>query len=156
MRAYDVEGMWEERNIFKMQKSNSFVKQKNEFLWLSCLKMCELNRWQTRLLTCCLFFPQGPQYEQHQSAAPESSPQPALPGGAVSISRVVARPVSAGHVLTFVSHIYSGNQIKQSKKAVSTTVLAHEETLSWEGKRENHLGFWKSTYKRVYHKATTF
>ena len=23
------------------------------------------------------------------------------------------RPVSAGHVLTFVSHIYSGNQIKQ-------------------------------------------
>ena len=76
--------------------------------------------WQTRLLTCCLFFPQGPQYEQHQSAAPEASPQSALPGGAVSITRVVVRPVSAGHVLTFVSHIYSGNQIKQSKKAVST------------------------------------
>lgn len=49
-----------DRNMFKVHNRDSFVKQKNEFIWLYCLKMCEPNswislRWQTLLLTRCLF-----------------------------------------------------------------------------------------------------
>ena len=66
---------------------------------------------------------QRPEYEQHQSASPESSARSPLPGGSVSISGVVPHPVNAGHVLVFVSRPYCGNQIKQGRKAVSTNDL---------------------------------
>lgn len=63
---------------------------------------------------------QGPQYEQHQSAAPEPSAQSPLPRGVVSIPGVVMHAVNAGYILRFVSQAYCGNQIKQGKEAVST------------------------------------
>lgn len=38
------------------------------------------------------FFPQRPEHEQHQPAAAQHLPTPALPGGAVSMERPHAEP----------------------------------------------------------------
>lgn len=89
--------------------------------------MCEPNswislQWHTLLLTHCLSSPplQGPQYEQHQSAAPKSPPQPPLPRRAVSTAAVWLHPVTAEHIPAFVSHTCCGNQMKRVGEAVST------------------------------------
>lgn len=63
---------------------------------------------------------QRPQYEQHQSAAPECPAQPPLPRRVVSITVVLMCLVNTGYLLVLVSHACCGNQIKQGREAVST------------------------------------
>lgn len=115
------------RNLFKMQKSNSFVKQKNEFLWLSCLKMCELNSWislwwRTLLLTCCLFFPSGTSVWTTSVSCPWVLSTVFASWRSCKYHQNCGASSQRWTCLSiFVSHIFSGNQIKQSKQAVSTT-----------------------------------